>query len=108
MLIYPVVSAPKRVPAGSIVTVACETRTAAGVLTTPGTSIKVRIYEANGTVAQALTAMTTASAGVHSYNYATVTTKAGGEYLIEIEAVHTDGTTLFRSKPGMACNFEVE
>jgi hypothetical protein len=78
------------------------------VLTTPGTSIKVRIYEPSGTVAQALTAMTTSSTGIHSYNYATVTTKAGGEFLIEVEAVHTDGTTLYRSKPGSACNFEVE
>jgi hypothetical protein len=108
MLIYPVASNPKRVPAGGIVVVSCETRSSAGVLTTPGTSIKITIYDPSGATAKTATAMTAGSTGIYSYTYDTVTTRLGGEYTFQIETVHTDGTSLYRTNPGNAANFEVE
>ena len=107
MIIAPVVSNPRRFIAGGLVVVSTETRTNAGVLTTPGTSISIILYTPTGATGQASTAMTTASAGVHSYTFAAPTTKDPGEWTIEIVAVHTDGTSRFRSEPGSACNFEV-
>ena len=107
MIIAPIASNPKRVTAGGLVVVSCETRTNAGVLTTPGTSISIIIYGPGGATDQSSVAMTAGSTGIYSYTYQTVTTKPSGERTVEIIAVHTDGTSKVRSVPGDACNFEV-
>lgn len=107
MIIAPIVSNPKRVTAGGLVVVSCETRTAAGVLTTPGTSISVLIYGPSGATDRTSVAMVTSSAGIHSYAFAVPTTIPSGERTIEIIAVHTDGTSKVRTEPGNAANFEV-
>ena len=108
MNITPITCTPRKVPAGGMVNISCSTYSSAGVLTTPGTSIKVRIYDPSGNVLLALAAMTTTSAGVHNYNYQTVVTHIPGECGVEIQAVHTDGTTIMRSKPGDPFTFIVE
>lgn len=107
MIISPVVSSPRRIPADGLVVISCETRTNAGVLTTPATSIKVTLFDKFGATAQAAVAMTTSSAGIHSYAWQCTTAKPGGEYTIRVEAIHSDGTSTFRSEPGSSCNFEV-
>ena len=107
MIIAPIASNPKRVTAGGLVVISCETRTNAGVLTTPGTSISIIIYGPGGATDQTSASMTTGSTGIHTYTYQTVTTKPSGERTVEIIAVHTDGSSRVRSVPGDACNFEV-
>lgn len=108
MLIGGLTVSPKRVTAGGIVHVYVETRagTAAGALTTPGTSIKVGFFDPSGD-AVALTAMTTGSAGTHTYAYQTVTSKEPGFYRLYVEAIHTDGTSILITELGDPRNFEV-
>ena len=107
MIIAPVVSNPRRLIAGGLVVVSTETRTNGGVLTTPGTSIKITLFDPTGATALAATNMTAGSTGIYTYTFQTTTTRDPGEYTILITVVHTDGTSLFRSEPGSACNFEV-
>ena len=106
MLIAPIASNPKRVTAGSLVVISCETRTAAGVLTTPGTSISLLIYGPGGATDRTSVAMVTSSAGIHSYAFAFPTTVPSGERTLEVIAIHTDGTSRVRTEPGNAANFE--
>ena len=107
MIIAPVVSNPRRSIAGGLIVVSTETRSNAGVLTTPGTSIKITLFDPTGATAQAATDMTAGSTGIYTYTYQLVTTKNPGEYTILITVISGDGTSIFRSEPGSACNFEV-
>lgn len=106
MLIEGLTVNPKRGAAGTLFHVNVRTRTAAGVLTTPGTSIKFGFYDPAGTLT-ALTAMTTDSAGVHSYAVASTTAFVTGEYRLYVEAIHTDGTSPLITERGDPRNFEV-
>ena len=107
MIISPVVSNPRYLIAGGLVVVSCETRSNAGVLTTPGTSIQITLFDPTGATAQAATGMTAGSTGIYTYTYQTVVTKNPGIYTILITVIHTDGTSIFRSEVGWPCNFEV-
>lgn len=82
----------EEVVAGGAVLISADTVDSDGVLTTPGTSITVTIYDPNGAAIVSAQAMTTGSTGKHTYTYQTVTTKRKGRYVVECAAVHT-GTT---------------
>lgn len=107
MIIAPVTSNPKSVVAGGVVTISCETRTEAGVLTTPGTSYLIVIYGPTGAIIQASTTMTAAATGILTYAFATTTAMTSGECRILITVVHSALTYKFESEPGWSCNFEI-
>lgn len=108
MIIAPVVANPKKVHAGSIVVITVETRTNAGVLTTPGTSYTIAIFSPTGSTAQAATTLTASAAGILTYTFATTTAMTAGVYTYEFVMTHTDGVSRLRTYPGDAANFELD
>ena len=108
MIIGAVTVTPKRVPAGGLVHIYCETRagTAAGTLTTPGTSMKFGYYDPSGDLT-ALASMTAGSTGIYTLAIQTATTSEPGERRMYFQAIHTDGTSELITERGDARNWEV-
>jgi uncharacterized protein YfaS (alpha-2-macroglobulin family) len=77
-------------------TVICsaEVKTAAGVLTSPATSMKVAINGPTGASVVAATAMTLDGVGLYHYDYAPATDALLGTYQVKYTAVDGTRTTI--------------
>lgn len=96
--ISPIIANPSVQTLGGMVYISTEMRSAAGTLTTPGTSYTIQISGPSGTVTQAYTTMTLgSSAGLFYYNYATAPTDSPGKYSVQIKAVDGGNTSIARA-----------
>ena len=98
LMIAPIIANPQVQTLAGIVYISTETRSAAGVLTTAGTSTLIQISDPSGAIIQSFTAMTAgASAGLFSYSWATAITNFPGKYSVQIKTTDSGSVSIGRA-----------